>query len=188
MQNKLFFVSALSLFFLMQGNVNGQSKYYDKNCDVSFYSHTPIEDIEAKNTSAVSVLDVESGALEFAVLIKAFEFQKSLMQEHFNENYMESEKFPKATFKGQVTNISSVKMTTDGNYPIEITGTLIMHGVSKEISTTGTIKVSGGNIGGRSEFLVKPEDFNIAIPSVVKEKIEKELKVTVEANYSAYTN
>ena len=167
---------------------NGQSKYLDKNCDVSFYSKTPLEDIEAKNSSAVSVMDIETGALEFSVLIKAFVFERALMQEHFNENYMESEKYPKATFKGKIKNIASVKLKENGSYPVNVEGTLTMHGVSKEITTSGTLKISDGNIEALSAFTVNPEDYKIAIPSLVKEKIAKEIQVKVDANMQPYIN
>jgi hypothetical protein len=188
MQIKFLLIAPIIILLFKNNDSQAQSKYFDKNCDVSFYSHTPVEDIEAKNSSAISILDIQSGTLEFAVLIKAFEFPKALMQEHFNENYMESEKFPKASFKGQVKNISAVNFKADGSYPVTVTGTLTMHGVSKEITTAGTIKVNGGNFQGVSSFKVNPEDYKIAIPGVVKDKIAKELEVKIDATYVPYVN
>ena len=183
----LFSIVTAGLLFTSAASY-AQSKYFDKNSDVSFYSHTPIEDIDAKNSSAVSVLDVQSGAIEFSVLIKAFAFDKALMQEHFNENYMESEKYPKATFKGQVKNISSVNLKADGTYTADVSGTLTMHGVSKEISTTATFIVKGGSLDASTAFAVNPEDYNISIPGVVKEKIAKQIEVKVSSNFQPYVN
>ncbi len=180
---------ALSIILLLATNIlaQAQNKYFDKNCDVSFISNTPLEKIEGQNSSAVSVLDISTGALDFAVLNTAFEFHQALLQEHFNENYMESEKYPKATFKGVIKNLSAVNFKADGSYPAEVSGTLTMHGVSKEIQAKGTIKVSGGVIQAQSDFSVKPEEYNIEIPSVVKDKIAKEIAIKVSANYLPYT-
>lgn len=165
---------------------HAQSKFLDKTCNVSFVSTTPLEKIEGNNTSAISVLDIATGAMEFAVLIKAFEFRQALLQEHFNENYMESEQFPKASFKGQIKDNTKVDYKTDGTYPVDVAGTLTIHGVSKQITTQGNIKVVSGNIQGLASFSVKPEDYNIAIPGVVKDKIAKDIAITVEANYVPY--
>ena len=187
---KMTFVIAATMAVFSSAAVNsfGQVKYIDKNTEVSFFSHTPVEDIEAKNTSAVSVMDAESGAVEFSVLIKAFTFERALMQEHFNENYMESEKFPKATFKGTIKNIGDVNFKADGSYTVALAGTMTIHGVSKEMTAVGTIKVNGSAIEAVSTFVVKPEDYKIEIPGVVKDKIAKEMQVKVDADYTVYSN
>ncbi|MEO6167927.1 MAG: YceI family protein [Chitinophagales bacterium] len=188
MKTQLFFTAVVCLLLAAGSKAQAQNKYYDKNCDVSFFSSTPIEDIQAKNSSSVSVIDIGSGAMEFSSLVKAFEFPKALMQEHFNENYMESEKFPKASFKGNIKNISDVNFKADGSYPVTVMGTLTIHGVSREVTTTGTIHVKGSSIQALSAFAVNPEDYNIDIPGVVKEKIAKEIQVKVDANYQPYVN
>src|SRR5690606_1652063 len=113
---------------------------------VSFHSDAPLEKIEAHNASASTVLDAASGNLEWAVLIQGFQFEKALMQEHFNENYMESAKYPKAKFKGKVDNWSSVNLGKDGDYPVTVSGTMEIHGVSKPITAEGRITVKGGQI------------------------------------------
>ncbi|HUM46573.1 MAG TPA: YceI family protein [Chitinophagales bacterium] len=184
---KLFFSLTTTLLLAATISTQAQNKYFDKNCNVTFTSATPLEKIDGKNTSGMSVIDIESGAMDFAVLVKAFEFRQALLQEHFNENYMESEKYPKSTFKGQIKNISAVNFKTDGSYPVDVTGTLTLHGVSKEIQAKGTITVSGGTIQALSSFSVKPEDYNIEIPGVVKDKIAKDIEVKVAANYLPYT-
>lgn len=172
----------------MTTTLHAQSKYFDKNADIVFLSSTPLEDIEGKNASAVMVTDIASGAVEVSALVKAFSFEKALLEEHFNENYMESEKFPKATFKGKIKNISDVKWTADGSYKIDIAGTLTIHGVSREITTPGTIRVKAGAIQALTSFIVKPEDYNIEIPGMVKDKIAKEIEVKVDASLQPYLN
>src|SRR5437868_7178645 len=127
------FVLSLSLI------VNAQTRFITKNGKIFFSATSSMEKIEAKNEKATSVLDVSTGALEFAVLMKAFTFEKALMQEHFNENYAESDKFPKATFKGNVVNIKSVDLNKNGTYNVKIKGIMTIHGESKEVATDGTL-------------------------------------------------
>ena len=175
-----------TILFLMFGlilqNASAQ-KYFTKEGKVSFLSSTPLEKIEGFNSKASSVIDVATSAIEFAVLVKAFRFDKALMQEHFNENYLESEKYPKSTFKGRITNISAINFQKDGEYTATITGNLEMHGVSKPVSTKAKFIVKGGKITGTAKFTVLLADYNIVIPSVVKDKVSKEVDINIEANY-----
>lgn len=164
-------------------SVNAQ-KYISKNGHISFYSSTPIENIEANNNQAASILDASTGDLVFNVLIKSFEFKNALMQEHFNENYMESNKFPKASFKGKVTNISSVNFSKDGTYDVDVTGDLTIHGVTKPVSSKGTVSVKGGTVSAESKFNVQPSDYSIQIPKLVEGKIAKQIEVRVDLTYS----
>ncbi len=156
-------------------------KYFTRDGKVQFNSDTPMEKIEAKNRTATAVLDAATGNVEFAVLVKGFQFAKALMQEHFNENYMESDKYPKAIFKGTVANMSEINVAKDGNYNAKVKGKLTMHGVTKDIEIPGTVKVAGGKLDVASTFNVSCSDYNIAIPSVVKDNIAKEIKVVVNA-------
>ena len=180
MRTRILLLIALTAIF---ASVNAQ-KLVSKNSHIWFFSHTPMEDIEGHNRQAVSILDPATGDLVFNLLVKSFEFKVALMQEHFNENYMESDKFPKAAFKGKINNNASVDYKKDGVYPAEVTGDLTIHNVTKPITTKGTITVKGGTVTAVAEFIVKPSDFDIAIPSVVENKIAKEVKVTVDAAYS----
>jgi polyisoprenoid-binding protein YceI len=109
------------------------------------------------------------------------------MQEHFNENYMETEKFPKSTFKGKIEDLSKVNFTKDGTYPVIITGEMTIHGVTKPFSCSGTLDVQAGKIVGKSSYKIIPEDYGIIIPSVVREKVAKEMEITVTMNYEPYT-
>lgn len=166
--------------------VSAQSKLIDKATKITFYSHTPMEDINATTNSALSILDKDSGELTFAVLIKSFSFKRSLMQEHFNEDYMESGTYPKSTFKGTIKNISAVNFNADGNYPVTVTGNLTIHGVTKEVTVTGNLIINGGKISAASEFAVVPQDYNIIIPGVVKEKIAKQIKIQVKTEFTPF--
>ncbi len=167
--------------------VNGQTRFFTKNGKIFFSASSPLEKIEANNEKATSIVDVSTGAIEFAVLMKAFIFDKALMQEHFNENYVESDKYPKAVFKGSVTNIKSVDMTKNGVYPVKVKGNMTMHGETREVLADGTLTVKDGNITmGKSRFKILLEDFKIEIPSLVKDKISKEVQIEVELNYEPY--
>lgn len=174
-----FFLSLtlLSISTLLQA----QDRFYTKNAKVNFFSETSLEDIDAKNKSSVSVLDTKSGTLQFSLLIKGFEFDNEEMQEHFNENYLESDKFPKAEFKGQVINNTAVNYKKRGTYNVQVKGMMTIHGVTKEVQTTGTIKVDNDNLKANSTFNIALADYGIKIPKLVRDKIAKTVKVTIDA-------
>lgn len=160
-------------------------KYMTREGNISFYSDASMEKIEAKNNKVSSAIDAGTGKVEFIVLIKSFHFEKALMQEHFNENYMESDKFPKATFTGTITNMKDINLAKDGSYKANVKGKLTIHGVTKDVASTGMIKVTKGAINVSHKFKVALADYGIEIPSVVKEKIAKEVDVTVNSDYKA---
>ena len=176
-------ILAVAIVFSAFSDASSQKLYYTRNGHIDFFSSTPMENIKADNNKVSSVIDINTGDLEFSALIAAFQFEKALMQEHFNENYMESEKFPKAMFKGKIMNLAAVKFSEDGTYNADITGTLTIHGVTKEITTKATFVVKDGKFKAQSTFVVRPEDYNIEIPKLVREKIAKEIKVSVDNNY-----
>jgi polyisoprenoid-binding protein YceI len=155
-------------------------KYVTKNGYIRFFSTTPVEDIEAKNKQVNSALDASSGDFVFKVLMKSFEFEKALMQEHFNENYVESDKFPEATFKGKVSNLKDINFSKPGTYKAIVEGDLTIHGVTKKVKSEGTFEVKGDKIVAKSKFFVKPLDYGIKIPKTVMEKIAESLEITVE--------
>ncbi len=169
-------------FFSLAAVAFAQDKYFTRNGTITFYSSTPVEDIKAENFGVNAVLDAKTGDLEFSLLMKSFNFKKALMQEHFNENYVESDKFPKATFKGKIENSGNVDFSKDGSYPVQVTGTLTIHGVAKPVSSSGTINIKSGMLNANSVFKVKPEDHDIAIPSVVRDKIANDIEVTVNVD------
>jgi polyisoprenoid-binding protein YceI len=157
-----------------------QDKFFTKTGKIEFFSKSSMEDIAAKNKTVTAVIDSKSGAIQFAVQMKGFEFEKKLMQEHFNENYVESSKFPKGEFKGTITNNGDINYTKDGTYTAKVKGKLTMHGVTKDVETSGTVKVAGGKVDVNSEFNILLSDYNISIPAVVKEKVSNSIKVTVD--------
>jgi polyisoprenoid-binding protein YceI len=158
-------------------------KFMARNGHISFNASTPLENIDAVNNQAASVMDASTGEILFNVLIKSFQFKVALMQEHFNENYMESDKYPKASFKGKITNVSAVNFSKDGNYDVELTGDMTIHGVTKPLTTKGVITVKNGVVGANSKFVVKPADYNIQIPKLVEAKIAREANVNVDITY-----
>jgi polyisoprenoid-binding protein YceI len=180
-------IAVLFLLLAIGYSANAQ-KYMTKNGYIGFYSHTPLEDIKAENNQVASVLDAGTGELVFQVLIKSFHFEKALMEEHFNENYMESEKYPKSTFKGKITNLSSVNFSKNGTYDVTVEGDLTLHNVTGKVNAKGTIEVITGGINANSKFIIAPEDYNIEIPGVVREKISKNLEVTVSIKYTPVEN
>lgn len=159
-------------------------KYMTKDGFISIYSHTPLEEIKAENNQVAGALDIGTGEMVFQVLIKSFHFERALMEEHFNENYMESDKFPKAIFKGKITNLSSLDLKKKGSNNVNVEGDLTIHGVTKKISVPGTMENSDAGIVAKSEFNLVPEDFNISIPGVVRDKINKTLAVNVIMKYT----
>lgn len=161
-------------------------KYLTRNGHISFFSSTPIEDIEAHNYQASSIIDTETGDIAFTLLIKGFQFEKALMQEHFNEKYMESDKFPKATFKGTITNIEEVNLNEPGTYTVTVSGELTIHGVTKEVTSQATITHKEGKLIAKATFPVTVADYNITIPSVVRDNIAKVVEVSVDATYDPY--
>ena len=174
-----------SSLFLVALSLAGfsQVKYLSRAGHIWFYSKTPVETVEAHNNQVASFLDVSKGTIAFEVLNKSFKFERALMEEHFNENYMESEKFPKATFKGQITNLKDINFGKNGTYDATIEGDLTIHGVTKHITEKGTLEVVQGKVIAKSKFGVKPEDYKIEIPSVVKEKIANPLDVSIDITY-----
>jgi polyisoprenoid-binding protein YceI len=154
-------------------------KYMTKDGYIGFYSHTAMEDIKADNNQVAGALDAATGEMVFQVLIKSFHFERALMQEHFNENYMDSEKFPKAVFKGKITDPAKPDLSKKGSINVTVSGDLTIKDVTKQVSVKGTIEVLEDGIKIDSKFDIVPEDYNITIPSVVREKINKTMAVTV---------
>ncbi len=165
-------ISATGLF--------AQDKFYTKSGKIDFFSKAPLEDIEAKNKTASALLDSKTGSLQFSVLMKSFDFEKALMQEHFNSDYVESDKYPKAEFKGSITNNSEVNYTKPGTYTVKVKGELTLHGVTRTVETNGTIKVEGDHLEATSSFDITLSDYNIKLQSVVKNRISKTIKINVD--------
>ena len=169
------------ILVMMTGHVFAQ-KYLTKNGKISFFSDAPAEKIEAHNNQVNTALDVTTGEFVFKVLIKSFEFENALMQEHFNENYMESGKFPNSTFKGKVTNLSEIDFTKNGTYKTVVEGDLMIHGVTKKIKQSGFFEVKDGKIIANSKFSIALKDYDIKIPNTVLLNIAENVEITVNVS------
>ena len=160
--------------------VKAQDKFFTKSGKIEFSSKAPMEDIEAHNRSVTTVLDTKTGNLQLSLQMKGFEFAKALMQEHFNEDFVESDKYPKAEFRGSIVNNSDVNYMRDGDYPIKVKGALTLHGVTREVESDGRIMVKEGKLLSTSDFAVQIGDYNISIPSLVREKVSKTVTIKVD--------
>jgi hypothetical protein len=178
-------ITAVFIAFLLASTASAQT-YITRSGKITFFSKAPVENIEAINNEVTSILDTKKGELAFIALIKSFKFQKALMEEHFNENYMESNTFPKANFKGTITDLSKVNFSRDGTYSVNVKGDLTIHGVTKNVEAPGTITVSQGKIAGSSKFNIKLKDYNIKIPTAVINNIAETISITVDCKYEPY--
>lgn len=168
-------------FLLLVAFTSNAQKYLTREGFIKFHGSTPLENIDATTQQASSVIDASSNDIVFQVLLNSFTFEKALMQEHFNENYVESEKYPKVIFKGKIT--GDVNFKEKGTYEVKITGVMTLHGVDKNISVPATIIVEKEGVKLSSEFKMAPADYDIDIPSAVENKIAKEMAVTVKCMY-----
>lgn len=170
------------LFAMTPWFANAQDRLITRDGSVSFFSSTPVEDIEAHSEALVAMLNPETGEFAFQVPIRSFHFAKALMEEHFNENYLESDKFPKATFTGNITNWEAVQT---GTATATAAGTLSCHGVSVDRTVEGTLKSIDGSWVLEAAFDISPGDHEIEIPKLVRNKIAENISVRVRAELKA---
>ena len=176
----------LSTFFLclfLVSSANAQERFLTKKGMISFFSETPIENIEAQNNQVLSIVDATSGKMAIAILMKSFMFKKALMQEHFNENYVESDKYPKATFKGDIIDFETI---TTSERSIAIKGNLTIHGKTKEITIKALTKKTDAVLEMTGDFFINLTDFDVKIPSVVKNNISEKIKVSFRLYHKPY--
>ena len=179
----------LLVAFLVVTSISfAQDKFYTKTGKVNFYSKAPLEEINGKNKTATAVLDSKSGAIQFAVQMKGFEFEKQLMEQHFNENYVESEAFPRSEFRGFIDNNANINYSRTGTYTAKVKGKLTLHGVTQDVESAATIKINDGSIDASSAFNVLLSDFKISIPSLVKDKVSNSIKIVVDCNLQPLKN
>ena len=167
------------IFLFILSPLIAKDIYYTRSGIVSFFSSTPIEDIKAKNEQTTCVLDMENGNVSFRIPILGFNFKNGLMQEHFNENYLESDIYPYAGFKGNIDNWEQVTLS-EQSQTVSINGIMTIHGVSKEIVETGKIAISSGKVNGSATFKIALEDYDIKIPKIVRQNIAKIVEVNVK--------
>jgi len=162
-----------------------QDKLITKSGHAKFFSHTVAEDIQANNYKVISSITLSTGELIFSIPMQSFEFEKSLMQKHYNSpKFLDTKQFPKAKFKGAIKDMSKVDFTKDGEYSVLVSGSLTMHGETKELTEKGTITIKGGKVSASSTFNITLADYKIAFakgkPST---NIAKTVEVTINVNY-----
>ncbi|MEX2568269.1 MAG: YceI family protein [Cyclobacteriaceae bacterium] len=172
----------LILLVLLWSNMVFGQKYFSDQNHVSFFSEAPLENIEAHTYNTRSIFDLETGKIAFTIPIRTFEFEKSLMQQHFNEKFMESDKYPRAKFSGVVENYHK----DQGIQEVEAKGEIEIHGITKEISVPGEMEIDGNQIKITTKFPLKVADFEIKIPKVVARNIAETVDVNLEFNYDPY--
>jgi len=178
---KTFYLSIILLTTAFAFNLNAQ-KYVDKSGSIKFEASEKLfEPVEATNESTTAVLNVATGDFASLALVTGFRFKNSLMEEHFNENYIESETYPKAIFKGKLIGFD-LSSLSDAPTEVEVDGKLELHGKEKEVKTVVRLQKLNGAIVMKGGFSVTPSDFDIEIPSIVENKIAKEVRITINFN------
>ena len=163
--------SALSLI--------GQTRYRTTSGEINFNASTPLEDIDATNEEVNAILELETGKFATVMLIQDFQFRRKLMQEHFNENYMETDQFPKAFFTGTIKDLD-ITDSSEENQNKQIAGEITIHGVKRPLKTMGNIQRGKHSVVIRAEFVIRPEEHGIEVPSIVFQKIAREVDVKVK--------
>jgi len=177
----------LTGLFLISALGSLKAQLYKNKTDagiVSFFSKAPMEDIEATNKKVTMVLKTTTNEIQFGATMLNFKFPKPLMEEHFNENYVESDKFPICTFKGKIN--ETIDYTKDGEYKVTVKGTMDLHGVTKELEIPGTLTVKGGLILLNAKFKIKVADYKIKVPSMYVQNIAEEVEVTVNGTLEPF--
>jgi hypothetical protein len=186
-QEQLAMKFQLILFFCVVfalSNVEAQNVYSSSSGEVSFFSETPLENIEAHNKSINSFINVPQKQIAFLIPIRKFDFEKDLMEEHFNEKYLESDRFPNASFRGTIN--EDLDFTKDGKYKVTATGKITIHGVEREETFAGEMVISKGEINLTCNFTVKLEDYKITIPKIVFNQIAEVIAVKMNIKYIPY--
>ncbi len=165
---------------LFSYNISSAQSFKSTKSEITFFSSAPLEDIQATNAKATSLFNGETGAIAFIIPNHAFQFRKSLMQQHFNENYMESAKYPRSTFEGKLTDYD---LTVSGTQEAFAEGKMTIHGVTKHVKIKGHLIYESGRLILESKFPLKVADYDIEIPKVVFYNIAEEVEVTVLFTY-----
>ncbi len=168
------------LFSFLCGVLSASAqKWGTRTGQISFFSAAKLEDIKATNKAVSAVVDAAAGTVAVSLDMRDFKFRRALMEEHFNENYVESEKFPKADFRGSIENVQTVNWTTDGVYPIVVAGTLSLHGITKPVTVPFTLIIKEGKAGVCGKFPLSLADYGVKIPTLLTAKIAEVVEVNV---------
>jgi len=179
-------ILSIALISVIGLTANAQ-KYITKNGHIYFHSEAPLETIEAHNKQVNAVIDASTGDFVFKVLMNAFVFEKALMQEHFNENYVESEKYPNGTFKGKIVNLDEIDFSKPGKYPATVSGEMTIHGITQKVEEKGILEIEKESVQATSKFMLRIADYNISIPGAVAGKIADEVEINVDLKLSLYS-
>ena len=181
---KMLFTSLILFLQLvsLQGPVlkSSGAVYISEKSHVRFFSEAPLEDIEATSTKLRAALNLETGVLLFIIPVNSFEFEKQLMQKHFNDQYLESDKYPEARFEGKFT---GAPLEPKGSTEARFEGLLTIHGETNKVSGKAILQKDGMIIHGKSTFLVRLEDYKIKIPRMVIKNIAEEVQVTIQVDF-----
>lgn len=177
-----FIFASLLLLTILHSAVCAQDKFFTKKGLATFDATTKTspEAIAGKHKSVIALLDTKAGSVQFSLLLKGFLFEKALMEEHFNENYVESDKYPKSEFKGDILDNGKVNYAQDGVYNVKVKGNFSLHGITKEIEVAGKVIIKNGMPRLVSSFPVALKDHNIKIPQLVGDKVADVAKVDVD--------
>src|SRR5688572_1690466 len=162
-----------------------QKRYFSEKSNITFFSAGVIEEIKASNTKVTSILDIMSGEIAYLLNPKDFQFEKKLMQVHFNEKYMESEKYPRSSFKGKIEGLDASNTSLQ---QVKAVGQLSIHGVTRDVNIPGTLHIEGNTVTLQAKFIVKLIDYNIKVPQIVWQNIAQEVEVNVHFLYRPVTN
>jgi hypothetical protein len=182
MKNNVFILA----FILLATTSGLAQKYFTRTAEVSFFSEAPTENIEAQNRQVTCILNTENGELAFSVQLMGFHFEKALMEEHFNENYVESHKYPKSTFKGKIVGFENIDLKSAGKHKVIVEGDMSLHGETRAIKANGEVTVAGEEILLSSKFEMRIEDYKISIPKAVINKIAESIEVSLLATLTEY--
>jgi hypothetical protein len=171
---------ALTLLIAFQGSMLHATKFMTKTGTAYFISHTDAIDIDGTNNQVAAIADTETGDLVVIVLIKAFEFTLATADKHFNETYMESDHFPKSTFKGNVPLLKDIDLSKDGEYEATAEGELTIHGQTHTVKETGKLFVKDGSIRIDCNFRVLIDSYKIEVPRTVKDRVAQEVDVKIK--------
>lgn len=175
-------LNILLLAVLCLHTANAQ-KLLTKEGTIDIFSQTSLFTIEAKNQKVASILNMETGEVVASTLVRSFKFKEALVEEHFNENYMESHKFPKSVFKGKIVNFNSLDLSKNGTYLIDIEGSLTMHGETRTEKLSGKIFVENGKTRAVAETVVSLQNYKIEIEDSYKDRIKDAIKLIIEFDY-----
>jgi len=167
-------------------NANAQTIYVLKSSKIHFFAGTPIEDIEAENSKSTSFFDSKSGEIRLSIPMTSFKFKNSLMEEHFNENYLESEKYPKAEYVGKIINPEKYDFSKPNTFIVKVQGDLTMHGVKKSKTIEVTINNKSQSFTANTKFDILLKDYNIERPQLLWEKLSEVINVISTFDYSIY--